>query len=131
VFSLQGRVESLLAESLEKFCGRAALLAGDIESHAGAGLDLSLDGGMADDPGKDERCGMDGEVAVPNRGDDRRVGRALLRDRRDRKSGAGRFGRVYRSGAVMGAVSSAAGRQIYTRVGRKGEQGRDERQAEE
>jgi hypothetical protein len=44
----------VLVRLLEKVCGRAALLAGTIESHAGAGAGLGFDGGMADDLCKDQ-----------------------------------------------------------------------------
>jgi hypothetical protein len=75
------RAKSGPAGSLEKVCGRgAALLAGEIESYAGAGFGLGLDDGMADDPGKDQRRCMERQVTVPNRGDYCREGGASLRD---------------------------------------------------
>src|SRR5437899_1187790 len=49
-------VRQVPAGSLEEFCGRAALLAGAVKSHAGAGLGLELDGGVADDLCEDQRC---------------------------------------------------------------------------
>ena len=66
------------AGSLESFCGRAALLAGTIESHAGAGLGLSFDRWMAYDLCKDERCSGNRQVAVLDWCDRRRVSRAPL-----------------------------------------------------
>jgi hypothetical protein len=53
-----GERGQVLVQSLEKVCGRAALLAGTIKSHAGAGLGLHFDGGMAYDLCKDQRCSV-------------------------------------------------------------------------
>ena len=74
------RSQALAGRLLEEVCGRAALPAGEVESHAGAGFGLELDGGMADDLGEDQRCGVEGQVAVPDRRDRCRVGGAALRD---------------------------------------------------
>jgi hypothetical protein len=40
--------------ALEKICGRAALLAGDVEGYAGAGFCLELEGRVTDDLGKEQ-----------------------------------------------------------------------------
>ncbi len=69
----------LLGWSLEEVGGRAAFLAGAVESHASAGEGLCLDGGMAYDLCKDERCEVNREITVPDWNDDRRERRALLR----------------------------------------------------
>jgi len=79
--SLYSERRHVLAAVLEKFRGRrAALLAGEVESNAGASLGLGLDGGMADDPCKDERWSVERQVTVPDRCDYCRVGGASLRD---------------------------------------------------
>jgi hypothetical protein len=116
---------------LEEVCGRAALLAGDVEGYAGAGLGLGLDGGMADDPGEDEGRSVEGEVAVPGLCDDSGVGGAVLRDRGEVDPGGGGICRGRYTCAVMCAVASAAGRQICVGAGGEGEQRRDQRKAEE
>ena len=46
-------MSAVLVRLLEKVCGRAALLAGTIESHAGAGYGLRLDGRVTYDLCKD------------------------------------------------------------------------------
>jgi hypothetical protein len=86
---LERELGRLPARSLEKVGGRAALLAGGVESHAGAGQGLCLDGGMADDAGEDEGRSVEGQVTVPNLCDDCRVGGAVLRDGRKTGFGAG------------------------------------------
>ena len=121
----------VLAGALEKVCGRAALLAGDVQGYAGAGLGLGLDDGMADDPGEDEGRSVEGEVTVPDVCDDCRVGGAVLRDRRKADFGAGWLRRPRHARAVMCAVPSAARRQICVGAGREGQQRRDQRKAEE
>ena len=105
-------------------------MAGTVESHAGAGLGLGLDGGMADDPGEDEGRSVDGEVAVPGLCDDSGVGGAVLRGCRKVCAGGG-ICRMRCSGAMMRAVASAAGRQICIGAGGEGQQRRDQRKAEE
>jgi hypothetical protein len=115
---------------LEEICGRAALLAGDVQGYAGAGLGLGLDGGVADDPGEDEGRSVEGQVTVPGGSDNRRVGGAVLRDRGEVDPGGG-ICPMRCSGAVMCAVPSAAGRQICVGAGREGQQRRDQRKAEE
>jgi hypothetical protein len=72
-------VSRLLGWSLEEVGGRTALLAGAVERHAGAGEGLCLDGGMAYDLSKDERCDVNREITVPDWSNDRGVCRALLR----------------------------------------------------
>ncbi len=69
----------LLGWSLEEAEGRAAFLAGAVESHAGAGEGLCLDGGMAYDLCKYERCEVNRKVTVPDWRNDRRECRAFLR----------------------------------------------------
>jgi hypothetical protein len=118
--------------SLEKFRGgRTALLAGTIESHAGAGYGLRFDGGMAYNLGKDERCGVTGKIAMLNLSDGRRVGGTLLRNRRETDSWAGRFFLLHSHHAVMRAVPSAAGGQIRVGDSYEGQDRRDQREAEE
>lgn len=118
--------------SLEKIQGgRAALLAGTIESHAGAGYGLRLDGGMAYDLGKGERCGVTSEIAMLDLSDRRRVGGAPLRNRREPDSRPGRFFLLHLHHAVMCAVPSAAGWQIHVGDSREGQHRRDQRKAEE
>jgi hypothetical protein len=117
--------------ALEKFCGRAALLAGDVEGHAGAGLGLGLDGGMADDAGEDEGRSVEGQVTMPGGRDNGWVGRAVLWNRREVDAGGGGICRTAQFRAVMCAVSSAAGRQICVGAGREGQHRRDQRKAEE
>ena len=46
----------VLVQSLEKVCGRGALLAGTIKSHTGADVGLHFDGGMAYDLCKNQQC---------------------------------------------------------------------------
>ncbi len=65
---------------LEEYCGRGAVLAGTIESYAGSGVGLSLDGGMTYDLCEDQRCCVKRQVSVPDRSDYRRVSGALLWD---------------------------------------------------
>jgi hypothetical protein len=123
--------KALAASLLEEVCGRAALLAGDVEGYAGAGLGLGLDGGMADDPGEDEGRSVERQVAVAGGCDNGRVGGAVLRDRREADAGGGGICRVRYPCAVMCAVASAAGRQICVGAGSEGQQRRDQRKAEE
>ena len=123
------RIEAPAGSQLETVCGRAALLAGDVEGYAGAGLGLGLDGGMADDPGKDQGCGVDGEVTVPGGCDNRGVGGAVLRGRREIDPCG--IGWTRYSRAVMCSVPSAARRQICVGAGSEGQQRRDQRKAEE
>jgi hypothetical protein len=86
---------------------------------------------MADDFGKDERWGLEGQIAVPGLRDCSREGGASLRDAREACSGVrGRCG-LHLSDAVMGSVSSAAGGKICFGTCREGEQGQDQREAEE
>lgn len=75
--------------SLEDLCRRAALLAGAVKSHAGAGLGLKPDGGMANDLGEDQRCDGKGEITVARLPDDCRVGGAVLRYCREIDSAGG------------------------------------------
>ena len=112
-------------------CGRAALLAGDVEGYAGACLDLGFDGGMADDSGEDEGRSLEGQVAVPGGCDDCGVTGAVSRDRREVDPGVGGICRMRHSRAVMCAVPSAARRQICVGAGCEGQQRRDQRKAEE
>jgi hypothetical protein len=49
---------------LERVGGRAALLAGSIEGHAGAGLSLRFDGRVADDLCKDERGSVERQISM-------------------------------------------------------------------
>lgn len=67
--------------SLEELNGRAALLAGAVESDAGACLGLKPDGGMAYGLGEDQRCDVKGEVIVASLPDDCRIRGAVLRER--------------------------------------------------
>ena len=124
--------QALAASLLEEVCGRAALLAGDVEGYASAGVGLGPDGGMADDSGEDEGRSEEGEVTVAGGCDNGWIGGAVLRDRREVDPGVGGgIGRMHRSGAVMCAVPSAAGGQICIGVGGEGQQRRDQRKAEE
>ena len=107
------------------------MLAGAIEGHAGAGLGLWLDGGMADDFGKDERWGLEGQIAVPGLRDCCREGGASLRDAREACSGFGGCCGLHLANAVMSAVSSAAGGETCFGSCRDGEQRQDQREAEE
>src|SRR5258708_39572975 len=66
--------QALAASLLEEVCGRAALLAGDVEGYASAGVGLGPDGGMADDFGEDEGRSVEGEVTVAGGGDKGRGG---------------------------------------------------------
>jgi hypothetical protein len=68
----------VLVRLLEEVGGRAALVAGTIESDAGAGLRLGCDGGMSDDLCEDQRGFVERQIAVPDRRDDCRVGGASL-----------------------------------------------------
>src|SRR5258708_34107391 len=61
--------QALAASLLEEVCGRAALLAGDVEGYASAGVGLGPDGGMADDSGEDEGRSEEGEVTVAGGGE--------------------------------------------------------------
>lgn len=115
--------------SLENDCGRTALLAGTIKGHAGAGLCLWLDDGMADDSCKDQRCSVEGYVAVLDLSDHRWECGAVLRDRGEGNAGGCCWPR--HPHAMMRAVSSAAGRQIRVGADREGKQRRDQRKAEE
>jgi hypothetical protein len=124
------RSQALAASLLEEVCGRAALLAGDVQGYAGPGLGLGLDDGMADDPGEDERCSVEGQVTVAGGCHNGWVGGAVLRDRGEVDPGGG-ICRMRCSGAVMCAVPSAAGRQICVGAGGEGQQRRDQRKAEE
>jgi hypothetical protein len=118
--------------SLEQFgAGRAALLAGTIESHAGAGYDLRLDGGMAYDLGKGERCGVTAEIAMLDLSDRRRVGGAPFRNRREPDSRARWLFLLHLHHAVMCAVPSSARGRIHVGDSREGQHRRDQRQAEE
>ena len=119
------------AGSLEELCGRAALLAGEVESNAGPGLGLGLDAGVTDGFGKDEGGSVEGQVTVPDWRDNRREGGASLRDGGEAKSGAGRFPQLRHAGAVVGAISLAACRQIFVGAGCEGQYRRDQRKAEE
>jgi hypothetical protein len=95
---------------LEEVYRRAALLAREVESHAGAGLDLGFDGGMADDACKDQGGGVKRQISVPGLGDNCRVCGAMLWDGRKRRTGG--LGGLHDPGAVVRAVASAAGREI-------------------
>lgn len=106
-------------------------MAGTIEGHAGARHGLRLDGGMAYDLGKGERCGVTGEIAMLDLSDRRRVGGAPLRNRREPDSRAGRFSLLHLHHAMMCAVPSAAGGQIRIGDRREGQHRRDQRKAEE
>jgi hypothetical protein len=68
----------MLVRLLDEFYGRGAVLAGAMKSHAGAGLSLGLDRGMAYDLCKDERCGVRCEVSMPDGSDCRGVCGASL-----------------------------------------------------
>jgi hypothetical protein len=116
---------------LEEVGGRAALLAGAIESHAGAGLILRFDGGMAGDLCKDQRCSVERPFPVLDRRDHSRICGALLRDSRKVDSRARRFCLLHLQHAAMCAVPSAAGRQIRSGAAPEGQHRRDQRQAEE
>ena len=105
-------------------------MAGAIESHAGAGLGLGFDGGVAYDLCKDERCNVERQVTVLDLRDDCRKRRAVLRNGRESDFGSGGLCLLHQH-AVMCAVLSAADRQIRTGAGRKGQCGRDQRKAEE
>ena len=122
--------QALAASLLEEVCGRAALLAGDVEGYASAGVGLGPDGGMADDSGEDEGRSMEGEVTVAGGCDNGWIGGAVLRDRREVDPGGG-VCRTRHARAVMCAVPSAAGGQICVGVGGEGQQRRDQRKAEE
>jgi hypothetical protein len=63
-FCRRRRSQALAGSQLEAVCGRAALLAGDVEGYAGAGVGLGLDCGMADDSGEDEGGSVDEQVTV-------------------------------------------------------------------
>jgi hypothetical protein len=129
-FSLEERLSHALAASLlEKVCGRAALLAGDVESYAGAGLGLELDCGMTDDLRKDQRCSLKGQVMMPGWCDCCGAGGTGSWDRREADSRLLR--RLRHARAVMCAVSSAARRQICVGAGCEGQHRRDQRKAEE
>jgi hypothetical protein len=68
-----GRCVGCWSGRLEGVGGRAALLAGAIESYAGAGFGLGCDGGVADDLCKDEGGSVGREISVLNLGDGRWV----------------------------------------------------------
>lgn len=106
-------------------------MAGAVESHAGAGLGLGSDGGVAYDLCKDERCSVERQVAVLDLRDDRGIRWASLWSGRESGSGAGGLCGLHLQHAVMCAVLSAADRQIRILAGRKGQYGRDQRKAEE
>jgi hypothetical protein len=120
----------MLVGALEEVGRRAALLAGAIESHAGAGLSLGFDGGVAYDLCKDERCSVEREVTVLDLRDHCRKRWTVLRNGREFDSGSGGL-RLLHQHAVMCAVLSAADRQIRPGAGCKGQCGRDQRKAEE
>jgi len=106
-------------------------LTGAVEGYAGASLGLELECGVADDLSKEERCGGKAEVVVAERGDDRGgVGWAGLRNGGELRAGR-RFGGMNHPEAEMGSVAAAAGGKIGLGVGGEGEQGRDQREAEE
>jgi hypothetical protein len=121
----------VLVRLLEEIGGRAALVAGTIESDAGAGLGLGFDGGMSDELRKDERGVVERQIAVPDRGDDCREAGAGLRDGREGGAVSGDVCLGQLHDAVVCAVSSAAGREIRIGAGREGKHGRDQREAEE
>ena len=121
----------MLVRLLKKVCRRAALLAGTIESHAGAGYGLRFDGRMAYDLCKDQRGPVIRQVAVPDRGDHRRISRASLRNGREAGPMSRGFRHLHLHHAVMCAVPSAARRQIRIGDSRKGKHRRDQRKAEE
>lgn len=56
----------MLAEALEKIFGRAALLAGEVESDAGSGLGLRFDARVTDGFREDEGGSVEGQVTVPD-----------------------------------------------------------------
>ena len=124
------RNRALARSQLEKVCGRAALLAGDVEGYAGACLGLGFDARVADDPGEDEGRSVERQVAVAGGCDNGWVGGAVLRDRGEVDPGGG-ICRTRYSCAVVCAVPSAAGRQIRVGAGCEGQQRRDQRKAEE
>jgi hypothetical protein len=126
--SVRGEREAL-ADLLEKLCGRAALRMRAIEGHAGACLGLRLYGGMTDDFGRDKGWGWEGEFVVAGLRDCRRKGGASWLD--GRKVCSRRCGGLHLSDAVMGAVPSAACGEICFRAFRDGEQGQNQREAEE
>jgi hypothetical protein len=120
-----------LLEEVDQVGRRAALLAGAVEGYAGASVSLRLDGRMADDSCEDQRRRVDGQIAVPDLGDDCRICGAVLRDRGEGGSGV-RWGcRMRHSRAVMCAVASAAGGKIDVGIGGEGEHRRDQRKAED
>ena len=84
---------------------------------------------MAEDLGEDQGCCGKTGVAMANGCDDGRIGRAVLRYFRQLISG--RPGGVHRAIAMMGSIAPAAGREDGVGVGCEGEQGRDQRKAEE
>lgn len=90
-FRIEGETaQAEVGSLLEKFCGgRTAFAVGSGGGHAGAGLGLRNDGGMAYDLGKDEGCSMNGKITMQHRSDDRGKCWALLRDGRETCSGAG------------------------------------------
>jgi hypothetical protein len=117
--------------SLENLCGRAALLAGEVKGNAGACLSLGLHRGMAYHPGKDQRCSVKRQVALPNRRDYRWIRGATSWHLRNAGLGRRRPNRPHRPDTVMRAVPSAASRQVHIRVGRKGQHRRNQRKAED
>ena len=125
------RRRALAGLQLEKVCGRAALLAGDVEGYAGACFGLELEGRVTDDLRKGQRCSLEGQVMVLDWRDCCRAGGAALRDGRKADPGIGGICRMRRSRAVMRAVPSAAGRKIRFGTGREGEHRRDQREAED
>jgi hypothetical protein len=60
------RRSQVLAEALEKIFGRAALLAGEVESDAGSGLGLRFDARVTDGFREDEGGSVEGQVTVPD-----------------------------------------------------------------
>jgi hypothetical protein len=121
----------VLAEALERILGRAALLAGEVESNAGSGLSLRLDAGVTDGFREDQGGSVGGQLTVPDRCDICRVGRTLPRNGGEAESWASRLVGLHYLCAVVCAVSSAARRQISVEAGREGQYRRDQRQAEE
>lgn len=124
-------VKSGAGLALEKICRRAALLAGEVESDAGAGLSLGLDAWMTYSFRKDEGGSMEGQVTVPDWRYYCGVGGASLRNSGEAESWAGGFFRLNDLRAVVGTISSATCRQIRVGAGREGQHRRDQREAEE
>jgi hypothetical protein len=132
VFPARERPRVLLARiGLEQVCWRATLLAGAVEGDASASVSLRLDGGVADDLSEGERRDVEGEVAVADGSDGCRVGGAALRYDCDRGCSAGGCCRRDLHRAMMCAVLSAADGQTCVGAIREGQEGRDQRKAEE